>query len=1027
MSTETAPMGKKRKRTKRDSGPAALSSKRSKSQDDVKENNLEGNGVSEEHVSGNEQSKDAEKEFAHPYRGKKEKKTPKADVVAEENPDNLQVQSTTQDAEHAAKKGKRRQKQRSEESRDVPLAVTDGHADPPPNEETTNDLWAVSDAIGGRFLRSDPVFSADEKFLILATARTVQIFSTATSILLRNIPVEPTDSLSDFCLSVTKPDHLYISTISGRIILWNWTKGEKIAQWSLDTEVKQLAAIVLSDSSEETLFTLEKEKRDWKVNAHSLQKNSPLPSQSVTLLNIDRKIRMFKVCQQGAAVIAATDDQIHVCSVQYVTDLVDATSSCSQLRSNESITTFEILERDGGSGISKKHAPKRVDLVVGSAEGTLFVYEDVLSKLGTRSQKSTSSSSVALNPLILHWHRQAVGTVRWSRDGNYIISGGKETTLILWQLSTGKKQALPHLAAAIDNLVVSPSGTSYAVHLADNSVIVLSTSELAPKASFTGIQSQAIHLPDWYGYKFHTVDSHESKSPFQKHPATIHPKHPSHILLTVPASQPWTESFTMVRAQPYLQTYDISAMRHVSRQALARNLATQFNEGPEGNKLKEPDVRFVQVSADGSWLATVEEWTPLPRDLEFLAAISPEARFRERASRREVYLKFWKWDAEKSQWGLGTRIDTPHIMERGSISGRVFDLVADPSGVGFATVGEDGFVRVWQPKSRMRNGRIVTGSQNEGLVNWTMTWALELERNAEALDADADVSVSVIPSNGKIAWSEDGSVIVATQDLPGNKNSAVHFIDAFTGDLKITRQSWYKSGLSDLGFLGRYLVILSDELYVWDTLSDTLVYGFVIEHIHALPKPDQRAMAHLAIDTANDTFAISICDKRKSNKKIIASTVVVFKPDKPNPIYQYYVPKVVTALLPAVGSAGYVLLDADAQILILKPQGESYLPTAKPLAAIEEDLLALEAQEADEDEDVEDPLALVEDGVDQAMDAMMAGGKDKEGDVDMADAVDDERTVVRPQQLGEIFDTGTSWVMPPLGDLFGGLMGMMEV
>ena len=48
------------------------------------------------------------------------------------------------------------------------------------------------------------------------------------------------------------------------------------------------------------------------------------------------------------------------------------------------------------------------------------------------------------------------------------------------------------MAATIQNVVVSPTGTSYAVQLADNSAMVLSTSELKPVVNIAGIQTSVV-------------------------------------------------------------------------------------------------------------------------------------------------------------------------------------------------------------------------------------------------------------------------------------------------------------------------------------------------------------------------------------------------------------------------------------------------------------------------------------------------------------------------------------------------------
>ena len=69
----------------------------------------------------------------------------------------------------------------------------------------------------------------------------------------------------------------------------------------------------------------------------------------------------------------------------------------------------------------------------------------------------------------------------------------------------------------------------------------------------------------------------------------------------------------------------------------------------------------MKISHDGNWLATVDEWVPPMRDLEFLSHQGKDVE-RERQLRREVFLKFWQWNKENDTWKLVSRIDAPHTL-----------------------------------------------------------------------------------------------------------------------------------------------------------------------------------------------------------------------------------------------------------------------------------------------------------------------------------------------------------------------------
>lgn len=50
---------------------------------------------------------------------------------------------------------------------------------------------------------------------------------------------------------------------------------------------------------------------------------------------------------------------------------------------------------------------------------------------------STSEAAALLRPATLHWHASAVGCLSFSPDGTYLLSGGREGVLVMWQVRAG--------------------------------------------------------------------------------------------------------------------------------------------------------------------------------------------------------------------------------------------------------------------------------------------------------------------------------------------------------------------------------------------------------------------------------------------------------------------------------------------------------------------------------------------------------------------------------------------------------------
>jgi NET1-associated nuclear protein 1 (U3 small nucleolar RNA-associated protein 17) len=576
------------------------------------------------------------------------------------------------------------------------------------------------------------------------------------------------------------------------------------------------------------------------------------------------------------------------------------------------------------------------------------------------------------------------------------VSGGSETTLELWQLDTGKRQNLPHLTSAIEAITVSPTGTSYGIRLSDNSVIVLSTAELAPKAVVAGLQSRV-------------------KGPytrFAKTPAVSNRLNHDQIFLAVPAPQHVASDKASFSHAPFMQTYDLNVGRHVSRQAFARNNVTNFNIGPGAMRIRESNITLMQASADGKWLATVEEWTPPILDVKFLVS-NPEDEDVERFQRRETYIKFWLWDEVKDQWTLEARIDSPHQSITVASANRILDLAADPQSTGFASVGQDGILRTWKPKTRLRDGTIVHGVRDGGLIIWLCSQSINIEKTVRTAHADQDIQFCGIPQVAKLAFSNDASVLAVSQDgLEVPNAGIVHFIDIHSGVVKSTQSLMYSSGLTGMQFLGQYLVVLSDDIRVWDVVMSSWIFG------HDLQLPDLldveiRSTSHLAVDISGDKFAIAHAILKDEPSATVCTRILVFEPSAPEPLLKVDLATAVTALIPLHGSPGFAVIDAAAQIQMIKPS------TAATIDIGRIGLMADAQADVSEDPVVEAPVIDVAEAELEAVeDVKVDGSEDEEDDEDS------DKPVVRPEQLAAIFDVGPSFALPSVYELFHAVAGL---
>lgn len=592
--------------------------------------------------------------------------------------------------------------------------------------------------------------------------------------------------------------------------------------------------------------------------------------------------------------------------------------------------------------------------------------------------------------------------------------------MVLWQLETGKKQVLPHLSTSIESIVISPSGSSYSVRLADNSNMILSTSELQPTFNVSGIQVPTVRRTGMSLPFIPTVDVPSQEfvpKESLRCPAVLNPVMTGRLLAAVPSSTASRLKSSARDAASYLQTFDIGSAQQTSKQSLARTKATTLNMGPESNTIKEPNVLHIQISHDGQWLATVDEWLPPRRDLS-LMTFNTEKEVEEQSRRRETYLKFWLWNDNANTWELLSRIDDPHSSPSNIRydANVVLDLGSDPSRVGFATMGNESIVKFWKPSLRRRHGKEVRDKIGRALSNWSCHYTASLTPSL-AINASAQ-------QGAKLAYSRDGSVLAAGYRL--SSPSVIHLIDSSSGTVRRTLTGLHKGPLLGLGILDRYLIILSHELRVWDMVTEQHRFGFALQPC-SLTIPNLAACTHLAIDSREETFAVSLPEisqsSRSGNPK---SHIVIFGPKSPAPLFSTSMANSTTVLLPATGRKGYYVLDSAAEIRILAP----VLPVSN---VSHEQAQLVKPKEPEGPKGLENiygngiNTSIIktddDDGEEQEQDETMRAKRLKKSEITAAppsvpQLEKPDAVVVSQHALTELFDTGSAFTLPPMTELY---------
>ncbi|KAJ5778578.1 hypothetical protein N7520_001824 [Penicillium odoratum] len=756
--------------------------------------------------------------------------------------------------------------------------------------------WSFSRPVGGRYSNVDTVMTSDEAHLFIGLDTAVQVFATSTSRLVRTLQMEAGQSVIGFKICPIDQEILYIFT-SSFVTKWHWDSGKRLARWGNGSRAVAVDVPLVENESQLAAYTIviQKDgKRQISINALN-DKKAP----GIIALNTDDQINKIQVVSGGRVIIACDGTRVFMGTTTNV-DLENAESVQYKWRETilpSTATCFHMRQRS-----AQDTKPKNldvIDLAVGETGGSILVYQDILSTLfGRNTEKKTS-------PQRLHWHRGAVNTVRWSRDGNYILSGGNESVIVLWQLDTGRKQYLPHLSSPIVNIVVSPQGSSYVVQLADNSAMVLSARELQPSATLTGLQ-----LSSEGG---NTKDSKKSLSAI----TALHPQHPEQLLVAVPASHQSNHRPQRSNAA-MLQTFDIRSNSHISRQALARTNATTLNVGPDGSTITTPDIRNMDILQDGKWLATVDSWTPHRQDVEALADIA--SRRDNAPLRPEIFLKFWKWNASSSMWELVTRVDGPHFNDNNHAA--VLGLVARPNSHEFATLGADALLRFWCPTARHRSGLKTDATQHQD------TWKCR-----SSVDLTGRLGDSASLKQACMSFSEDGSVLaVCLPSESGANDGLVLLIDVHNCTVHYRRTGVFLGTPHSAKFLGKYLVVASaGSVAVWDTVDD------VVKPVQ-LPESTASASAAnpplVAVNSRTQTFAIASIGTETSSQKKRRQTrfhIRIYDISSLDLVFQETLPSCPLALLADVYSGDYIVVDAASSVQRLGCLEKASQKTVQPL------------------------------------------------------------------------------------------------
>lgn len=264
--------------------------------------------------------------------------------------------------------------------------------------------------------------------MLIAYDKSVCIYSASSSLLLRKLSVRKSEQISSFAFSPSDASQLFVSKIGGIIERWDWINGTLLDIWDTKTTIHSLASLdpSPSDRSYGLVYSLDKVRNHrWMITAHRLMAGENASESDIrTLLKYEEPINSLRILEAGKLIVASSGHKLLIGSTESPDQptLKEVSYIWREITCSEWITSIDTRLRPVSNSSKKEKGTKAaisgaVDIVVGGLKGAMFIYEDLLGRLILKESKSTAGAEDNLTPRKLHWHRNAVSSVKWSVDG----------------------------------------------------------------------------------------------------------------------------------------------------------------------------------------------------------------------------------------------------------------------------------------------------------------------------------------------------------------------------------------------------------------------------------------------------------------------------------------------------------------------------------------------------------------------------------------------------------------------------------
>ncbi|RDB29009.1 WD repeat-containing protein 75 [Hypsizygus marmoreus] len=488
-----------------------------------------------------------------------------------------------------------------------------------------------------------PIFTKDGSYFFSLVGSSIKIYSVATGQVVSTLSAPPSpskgvssDTLTTAILNPHNAFQLITGSLDGRLIIWDFLDAALLQVIDIAQPIHHICA---HDSLKDTVFVA-----------------ASRPSKKPKTSHTDDNAVVLRVSLKCVENTTKSAEILPVGKTRFPTGLSFSPSG-AWLIATAGHKVYVAMTSSLASGFTKYVSPERLTCLVyhpteeyfatGDDKGNIrlwYCLNDNLAVHARGVEKKTQTTT-------LHWHAHAVSSLAFTSNGAYLLSGGEESVLVIWQLHTGKKEFVPRVGAPISTVSIFKGASGeeeYLLGLVDATYLFVSSGSLKITRSYSRIK-----LDPTAPHAFQST-SRPANPPLAVHTLTS--------TLILPSSHPSS-----------LQIYSPSSSKLVSELEVSpSNRVSRRDEKP----IEPSYVGQVVISPSGEWLASID------------------SRNGDDGFRDEIYLKIWEWDKTSSRWVLNTRVDRPHGLKK--VTCLAFSpFRKDRSSIHLVTTGEDGNVKIW--------------------------------------------------------------------------------------------------------------------------------------------------------------------------------------------------------------------------------------------------------------------------------------------------------------------------------------------